>query len=313
MLVQIAVFLGVIGALVALVAYLSKRTSRPDSSEQGDAIAAPQQTQSISVTPPQTRSVPVGPVSPSSATGVSARNQDELRRVRNSTLESGEANGSTKLDAPYGIVTSKAVIATSSPEVARLLTQADALVHREDYATALQLYTTALRFEPNFAAQSNRGLCYLKLKRYNEAISDFRALILSFPNQAEVSTPLNLLGFTLTEIGRHRDAIEEFDKALKLNQSSAEIHFNRGAACRHDGQYDEAIKSFEAFLRLAPQMPPHQSAILIPKAHTELGELRRMNAPEIQDAMMNLFGHTNVEEAMRAMGFGGQPPKSGGV
>ena len=67
---------------------------------------------------------------------------------------------------------------------------------------------------------------------------------------------------------------------------------------------------FEEFLRIAQTSPlPHHQA-LINNANVHIAEIKQMNSAEIRDAMQNIFGHTNVEEAMRAVGFGGKGPQN---
>jgi serine/threonine protein kinase len=213
-------------------------------------------------------------------------------------------------DATVGIVFWKPSSEASSGDIARLFLTADSLTKGGDYASAEELYSEILARGLDFVALSNRALCRLKLGQHDSAISDLNTAISTFPDHPDLATPYNILGFTLVELKQPTQAISYFDRALELSPTFAEAHFNRGAACRAADRIEDAIKSFDSFLQLAA-LPHHRR--LVPAATTHIQELNAqlkiISKPDVQKAMLSLFGHTNVEEAMRQIGWSDRTKK----
>ena len=55
----------------------------------------------------------------------------------------------------------------------------------------------------------------------------------------------------LERLGRHEDALDAHDQALRLNPDSANSHHGRGALERL-GRYDDALAAFDEAARLIP-------------------------------------------------------------
>jgi SEC-C motif/Tetratricopeptide repeat len=101
-----------------------------------------------------------------------------------------------------------------------LLHRANALAHDGDYSSAANLYSEFLKLGSDRIAQTNRGLCCLRLDKPKQAISDFQSVIASGPSSGESTiTPLYLLGYALMEAGQFDDAISQFDRALRTDSS----------------------------------------------------------------------------------------------
>ena len=66
----------------------------------------------------------------------------------------------------------------------------------------------------NFDAFHLRGICFLRLSEYDNAKKDFNKAIFIKPNFPEAYNNLGLLNFN---IGENEMAIENFIKAIKLN------------------------------------------------------------------------------------------------
>jgi tetratricopeptide (TPR) repeat protein len=60
-------------------------------------------------------------------------------------------------------------------------------------------------------------------------------------------------GARLLREGQHKNAIPEFDKALRLNPRYAEAYNSRGEAYNELAQYERAIKDYDAALALNPK------------------------------------------------------------
>jgi Flp pilus assembly protein TadD len=59
-------------------------------------------------------------------------------------------------------------------------------------------------------------------------------------------------GVALTQLGRSRDAIERYQRALKLAPDDVEAHNNLGYTLASEGHLDEALPHFERALALNP-------------------------------------------------------------
>jgi tetratricopeptide (TPR) repeat protein len=159
---------------------------------------------------------------------------------------------------------------------------------KRDYETAIQDFTEALHFNPEYiAAYNNRGLAYFRSNNYDLAIADYtQALSLDpyydtayfnrsaayvfkinpdaaiadlseavriNPNFAEAYTRR---GYLYSLQGKMREAIADFNEALRLNPESAEYYTNRGSAFAQNNQLQEAIDDFNEAVELDPQWTP---------------------------------------------------------
>lgn len=90
---------------------------------------------------------------------------------------------------------------------------------RKDYKAALSMYETALGMNNSYMpAQFNMTVTLIKLKKYEEAINELEKMDIS-----SLSTPaivrakiMNNTGYALWETGRQEQALEKFEKAVKI-------------------------------------------------------------------------------------------------
>jgi len=59
----------------------------------------------------------------------------------------------------------------------------------------------------------------------------------------------------LHKLGRYSEAIEAYNRAIKLNPNSADAWSNLGAAKWEVGQLDQAINAMEKALQIQPNLP----------------------------------------------------------
>ncbi|PYT26286.1 MAG: hypothetical protein DMG57_22105 [Acidobacteria bacterium] len=98
-------------------------------------------------------------------------------------------------------------------------------------------------------AALERGLELLRRQHYQEALDALETAKRTLPSQAQV---YNLLGITLTKLGRIPEANKDFRKAVELNPKLADPHKNLGFNYWTSGQEAEAEQSFQAALKLNP-------------------------------------------------------------
>jgi len=72
----------------------------------------------------------------------------------------------------------------------------------------------------------------------------------------------------LSELKRFDDSLKCYNKAITLDNSHAEIYYQRGMLHQRLGMYDKATLDYEAAFKLAPHFPSIEAQILISKAQT---------------------------------------------
>jgi tetratricopeptide (TPR) repeat protein len=108
---------------------------------------------------------------------------------------------------------------------------------------------------------------------YTSALSDFRELLDAYPNYADIR---HMSGLCLSLLGRPEEALDEFDRALSLNDQYVEAHLNRALVLNEIGHYDEAAQAFERAgyyeYAVAGRFPAAITARLA-HAHAQVGDL----------------------------------------
>jgi tetratricopeptide (TPR) repeat protein len=62
-------------------------------------------------------------------------------------------------------------------------------------------------------------------------------------------------GYSFADLGKHKEALSCYDKALRINPKLAEAHYNKGLSFALLGKQKEAIDALSNFIRLAlPQL-----------------------------------------------------------
>ncbi len=118
-----------------------------------------------------------------------------------------------------------------------------------------------------------RGRQAFERRDYAAALADFREVLAQHPQFADLR---HLSGVCLSFLGELEAALEEFDRALALNDAYIEAHLNRALTLNELGRYDEARESFEhawqAERRDGGAFPAPLSALLA-NAHARVGDL----------------------------------------
>lgn len=109
-------------------------------------------------------------------------------------------------------------------------------------------YTLAW-YPQSAAANYNLGIVYVREKRMEDAIAQFRKVLLDSPDNVVVR---NSLGKALLEAGRPDEAIAQLLLALKTSPDNNVLHLNLGKTYQQKGQLDDAIAEFKKSLALNP-------------------------------------------------------------
>src|SRR6266853_111763 len=103
------------------------------------------------------------------------------------------------------------------------------------------------------------GHCYLAVGDPQSASAVLEQVVREFPQMVQAH---NLLGISLAQQSRHREALAHFAFAIERSPRDAEAHNNMGNALSELGRYEEAISYFEKATELTPDDP---------QAHSNLG------------------------------------------
>jgi predicted O-linked N-acetylglucosamine transferase (SPINDLY family) len=111
-----------------------------------------------------------------------------------------------------------------------------------------------------------------ELGRQKEAVVSYRKAL---KLQPDIPVAHSNLGVALRELGRHQEAVASLRKALELDPDSASAHNNLGTALRELGQKDEAAASYRRAVQLDPGMV---------EAHLNLGNFH-LGMDRYEDAL----------------------------
>lgn len=86
-----------------------------------------------------------------------------------------------------------------------------------------------------------KGVAAWEHEDYGEALESFRAVLKEHPGFPDVR---NKAGLCLAMLGDLDAALEEFDRALEINDDYAEAHLNRAIVLNDLGRFEEARQAF---------------------------------------------------------------------
>jgi tetratricopeptide (TPR) repeat protein len=122
----------------------------------------------------------------------------------------------------------------------------------EIYRSGLTLWSDTLAKRPNNpVADFNLGTALFDVHRDPEALEHFQRAVRIRPDMAV--THYNL-GYELYVLGRVPEAVAQFEEALRLSPSYAAAHINLGVALVALGRPADAIAHYEEALRLKPDL-----------------------------------------------------------
>ena len=141
------------------------------------------------------------------------------------------------------------------------------LAELQDPDAALAAFDEALRLAPGFvAAWFNRAAVLEKLGRGQEARSSYQR-VLELTSLAPQSAPvLTDRGNALLQLDRWEEALESYERAIRLDPRYAPIYANRGTVLRYLGRLEEAADSYGRAIELNFDVPLARMG----RAHTRL-------------------------------------------
>ena len=99
-----------------------------------------------------------------------------------------------------------------------------------------------------------QGVSHMNSGDFKQAIRAFTRAIRYFPREPANSPTYVFRGLSYMKLGKHKKAVSDFGKALKLRPGQAMVHANRGEAYARLGKFTEAIEDCSAAIGLDPQI-----------------------------------------------------------
>jgi tetratricopeptide (TPR) repeat protein/SAM-dependent methyltransferase len=120
-----------------------------------------------------------------------------------------------------------------------------------NHALAADLIGKAVAIDARYApAHLNLGNAYRGLGRHRDALASYERALALRPDDP---LTLNNRGIALRDLGRARESLAAYTRALTLRPDYADAHLNLGIAQLELGQADAALASFERALGFNPQ------------------------------------------------------------
>ena len=120
-------------------------------------------------------------------------------------------------------------------------------------------FDVAVRLDPkNAEICKNRGIAYLNLLRFDEALADLRHALELDQNHPELYK--KVLGETYArrayeqaQAKKWKEAVADFDEAIRFDGKNAGYFDKRGSIHFNLGDFDKALKDFNEAIRLDPK------------------------------------------------------------
>lgn len=175
----------------------------------------------------------------------------------------------TKADykAAYGHLIGNAF--AEDPKLEKLLYQALNDFNSRRYPAALkkleQLRLASPRSADRFTVLAFTGLCYDRMGRYEDAITQYTTAL----QCREHSTVASNMGSCYLNLGRNAEAIECFKRAIRADNTNPNAHNNLAQLYIEMGEFEEALPWAEKAVALNGNMPQALNAMTI--CHAMLG------------------------------------------
>lgn len=114
---------------------------------------------------------------------------------------------------------------------------------------ALECFDSAIRIRPDYQAHYNRGTTLANMKRYDDAITDYRKALAANPDHVE--SRINMAS-TMSNFGRPKDAIPHFIDALDVDPDNHTALYSLAVTLARTERYEEALIHIDRAVELYP-------------------------------------------------------------
>jgi len=154
----------------------------------------------------------------------------------------------------------------------------------KDYDGAIREAKLALSLKPDpeFEAYSHVTLArtYEELKRYDEALKEYREATRSNPADG---TLYGDLGSALFSLRKYDEAETAFQRAIEINAQDSNAVVNLAASLHNQGKRDEAIRFYQEYLRLQPNASDRVGVA------QRISQLQRTPQPQLLNGLLLLM------------------------
>lgn len=156
-----------------------------------------------------------------------------------------------------------------------------------DHEGMLRHYRAALAVSENHRYRMNIAAAYFYLNRFDEAERWYRSVVTRDSANAAAYHGLSL---SLSELGRHEEALASALQAVTLDSKNPEYAFRAGSAYMATRQFDDAL----VYLQISHRVRPHDPAIVnaLAVCHLALDQL------DLAKSMIDLALSLDPDEGM---------------
>lgn len=120
------------------------------------------------------------------------------------------------------------------------------------YSDAVEVYERLISLDPNnLEGYCNLGITLRNLKMYEESIANLKRALKLKP---DYTAALINLGNTYIDLGKPSAGIKYYEQAVNSDKNSVQAHFNMGVALYSMGNLKEASNSYKKALELNPSL-----------------------------------------------------------
>ncbi|MGL4608396.1 MAG: tetratricopeptide repeat protein [Trueperaceae bacterium] len=146
--------------------------------------------------------------------------------------------------------------------------QGESKLANRDLEGALADFQQARQLQDNGLTAFYEGLVLQQLGRTREAVPAYERALQDYP---ESDTILNNLGYAHLLLGRMDLALENLNKAVSIDSSNDQAYLNLGLAYYNLNNFTDAVKAFDAALAINPNQP-EQALEIIEETRTKAGQ-----------------------------------------
>ena len=139
-----------------------------------------------------------------------------------------------------------------SPHIEFVRLLGASLFLQDRFREAIEPFREVFQKARTAGAGYHLGHCHLAVGDPKTASAVLEQVVREFPQMVQAH---NLLGISLAQQSRHREALAHFAFAIERSPRDAETHNNMGNALSELGRYEEAISYFEKATELTPDDP----------------------------------------------------------
>jgi tetratricopeptide (TPR) repeat protein len=179
----------------------------------------------------------------------------------------------TRLRVQARPVTARRVRGARVEDADSVIARAMSLIKRGKHEEAAEQFLRASKLEPmNWRLPNDAGECYFLAGRYVEALRCYSSAMMMMP---DMSTVLFNRGLAQSMLGEEDEAFVTFQNVLELDREHAGAYLETGKLHAAAGRHWDAVDSFDAALRQTSTDARLASVALREKARLLLGPLQR--------------------------------------